>query len=151
IGAREGKGADEAVRMIDEILNPRIPEIGERFRGKVVKTAEFGAFVNILPGTDGLVHISELKKGGQRIERVEDVVNVGDELDVIVLSVEQGLKMKIGLKPIWEGEEPPSLEEIQAMAAEKKERSRSRGDRGGDRGRGGDRDRGRGRPPRRDG
>jgi polyribonucleotide nucleotidyltransferase len=151
IGAREGKGADEAVRMIDEILNPRIPEIGERFRGKVVKTAEFGAFVNILPGTDGLVHISELKRDGQRVDRVEDVVNVGDELDVIVLSVEQGLKMKIGLKPIWEGEEPPSMEEIQAMAAEKKERSRSRGDRGGDRGRGGDRDRGRGRPPRRDG
>ena len=149
IGAREGEGADEAVRMIDEILNPRIPEIGERFRGKVVKTAEFGAFVNILPGTDGLVHISELKKGGQRIERVEDVVNVGDELDVIVLSVEQGLKMKIGLKPIWEGEEPPTLEEIQAMAAEKKERSRSRPPR--DRDRGGDRDRGRGRPPRREG
>ena len=147
IGAREGEGADEAVRMIDEILNPRIPEIGERFRGKVVKTADFGAFVNIMPGIDGLVHISELKKDGQRIDRVEDVVNVGDELDVIVLSVEQGLKMKIGLKPIWEGEEPPSLEEIQAMAAEKKERSRSRPPRGGDR----DRDRGRGRPPRRDG
>jgi polyribonucleotide nucleotidyltransferase len=148
IGAREGEGADEAVRMIDEILNPRVPEIGERFRGKVVKTADFGAFVNILPGTDGLVHISELKKDGQRIERVEDVVNVGDELDVIVLSVEHGLKMKVGLKPIWEGEEPPTMEEIQAMAAAKKERGSRprRDDRGGDRGRGGDRDRGR--PPR---
>jgi polyribonucleotide nucleotidyltransferase len=134
--------------MIDEILNPRVPEIGERFRGKVVKTADFGAFVNILPGTDGLVHISELKKDGQRIDRVEDVVNVGDELDVIVLSVEHGLKMKVGLKPIWEGEEPPSMEEIQAMAAAKKERGSRprRDDRGGDRGRGGDRDRGR--PPR---
>ena len=151
IGSREGAGADEAVRMIDEILNPRIPEVGERFHGKVVKTADFGAFVNILPGVDGLVHISELKKGGQRIERVEDVVNVGDELEVIVLSVEQGMKMKIGLKPLWEGEEPPTMEEIQAMAAEKAERNRSRGPRreGGDRGRGGDRDRGR--RPRRDG
>jgi polyribonucleotide nucleotidyltransferase len=146
IGAREGKGAEEAVRMIDEILNPRIPEVGERFHGKVVKAADFGAFVNILPGVDGLVHISELKKGGQRIDRVEDVVNVGDELDVIVLSVEQGLKMKVGLKPIWEGEEPPSMEEIQAMAAAKAERSRARPPRGGDR----DRDRGRGRPPRRE-
>jgi polyribonucleotide nucleotidyltransferase len=147
IGSREGQGADEAVRMIDEILNPRIPEVGERFHGKVVKTADFGAFVNILPGVDGLVHISELKKGGQRIDRVEDVVNVGDELEVIVLSVEQGMKMKIGLKPLWEGEEPPTMEEIQAMAAEKAERSRSRPPRGGDR----DRDRGRGRPPRREG
>ena len=148
IGAREGEGAEEAVRMIDEVLNPRVPEIGERFRGKVVKTADFGAFVNILPGTDGLVHISELKKDGQRIDRVEDVVNVGDELDVIVLSVEHGLKMKVGLKPIWEGEEPPTMEEILAMAAAKKERGSRprRDDRGGDRGRGGDRDRGR--PPR---
>jgi polyribonucleotide nucleotidyltransferase len=146
IGAREGQGAEEAVRMIDEILNPRIPEVGERFHGKVVKTADFGAFVNILPGVDGLVHISELKKDGQRIDRVEDVVNMGDELDVIVLSVEQGLKMKIGLKPIWEGEEPPSMEEIEAMAAAKAERNRSRPPRSG-----GDRDRGRGRPPRRDG
>jgi polyribonucleotide nucleotidyltransferase len=117
----------------------------------VVKTAEFGAFVNILPGTDGLVHISELKRDGQRVDRVEDVVNVGDELDVIVVSVEHGLKMKVGLRPIWEGEEPPTLEEIQAMAAEKRERSRSRPDRG--RPRSGDRDRDRGRrrggPPRR--
>jgi len=151
LGSKEGDGAERAWQMIEEILNPRVPEVGERFRGKVVKTAEFGAFVNILPGTDGLVHISELKRDGQRVERVEDVVNVGDELDVIVVSVEHGLKMKIGLRPIWEGEEPPTLEEIQAMAAEKRERSRSRPDRG--RPRGGDRDRDRGRrrggPPRR--
>jgi polyribonucleotide nucleotidyltransferase len=151
LGSKEGDGAERAWRMIEEILHPRVPEVGERFRGKVVKTAEFGAFVNILPGTDGLVHISELKRDGQRVERVEDVVNVGDELDVIVVSVEHGLKMKVGLRPIWEGEEPPTLEEIQAMAAEKKERSRSRPDRG--RPRSGDRDRDRGRrrggPPRR--
>jgi polyribonucleotide nucleotidyltransferase len=151
LGSKEGDGAERAWRMIEEILNPRVPEVGERFRGKVVKTAEFGAFVNILPGTDGLVHISELKRDGQRVDRVEDVVNVGDELDVIVVSVEHGLKMKVGLRPIWEGEEPPTLEEIQAMAAEKRERSRSRPDRG--RPRSGDRDRDRGRrrggPPRR--
>jgi polyribonucleotide nucleotidyltransferase len=133
IGSRDGESAERAIKMIDEILNPRIPEVGERFKGKVVKTAEFGAFVNILPGTDGLVHISELKRDGQRVDRVEDVVNVGDELDVIVLSVEQGLKMKIALKPIWEGEEPPTLDEIQAMAAEKRERSRTRRPRDGDR------------------
>jgi polyribonucleotide nucleotidyltransferase len=154
IGSREGEGAEKAQGMIEEILNPRVPELGERFRGKVVKTAEFGAFVNILPGIDGLVHISELKRDGRRVDRVEDVVNVGDELDVIVLSVEQGLKMKIGLKPIWEGEEPPTLEEIQTMAAEKRERrprreDRDRGPRDRDRGDRRDRDRSRSRGPRR--
>jgi polyribonucleotide nucleotidyltransferase len=140
IGAHDGESADKAIGMIDEILNPRIPELGEVFHGKVVKVAEFGAFVNILPGTDGLVHISELKRGGERIERVEDVINVGDEVDVVVLSVEQGMKMKIGLRPVWEGETPPTKEEIEAMASEKRERRGSRD--GGDR----DRDRGRGRP-----
>jgi polyribonucleotide nucleotidyltransferase len=130
--------------MIDEILNPRIPEIGEVFHGKVVKIAEFGAFVSILPGTDGLVHISELKRGGERIDRVEDVLNVGDEIDVVVLSVEQGMKMKIGLRPIFEGETAPTKDEIEAMASEKRERRGSRDRDGGGRG-GRDRDRGRSR------
>ena len=136
--------------MIDEIVNPRIPEVGERFDGKVVKTTDFGAFVNLPPGNDGLVHISELKKDGQRIDRVEDVVNEGDELEVIVLEVEQGLKMKVGLKPIWEGEEPPTMEEIQAMAAAEGASGAGRaGDRGAVTATVAGRDRGR--PPRRDG
>ncbi|HWC32980.1 MAG TPA: polyribonucleotide nucleotidyltransferase [Actinomycetota bacterium] len=151
IGAREGEGAERASQMIDEILNPRMPEIGEVFHGKVVKTTTFGAFVNILPGTDGLVHISELRKGGERVQTVEDVVNIGDELDVVVLKIEQGLKPKIGLRPIWEGETPPTVDEINAEQAAKesrpprdRDRDRDGGERRGDRG-----DRGRRRPPRR--
>jgi polyribonucleotide nucleotidyltransferase len=145
IGSKEGDGAERAVQMIDEILNPRIPEIGERFQAKVVKTTTFGAFVSLLPGTDGLLHISKLGRG-KRVESVEDVVNVGDELEVIVSRVEEGGR-RISVDPIWEGEEAPSVEELQAKAAEKPEGGRPRG--GGDRRpRGGDRDRGR-RGPRR--
>jgi polyribonucleotide nucleotidyltransferase len=134
IGSRDGESAERATQMIDEILNPRIPEVGERFKGKVVKTTTFGAFVNILPGQDGLLHISKLGRG-KRVESVEDVVNIGDEIDVIVSRVEEGGR-RIAIDPIWEGEEPPSVEELQAAAA-----AESRGGRSGDRGRrgGGDR------------
>jgi polyribonucleotide nucleotidyltransferase len=159
LGSKEGDGAERAWRMIEEILNPRIPEVGEVFEGKVVKTTTFGAFVNILPGTDGLVHISELRKDGNRVDAVEDVVNVGDELRVVVVKIEQGLKAKIGLRPLWEGEEPPSAEELVAeqernAARDRERRERRGGDRegrGGDR-RGGDRgrDRARARGPRRE-
>jgi polyribonucleotide nucleotidyltransferase len=133
IGSRDGESAERAIQMIDEILNPRIPEVGERFKGKVVKTTTFGAFVNILPGQDGLLHISKLGRG-KRVESVEDVVNVGDEIDVIVSRVEEGGR-RIAIDPIWEGEEPPSVEELQAAAAEESRSGRSgdRGRRGGER------------------
>ena len=148
LGSREGDGAERAWQMIEEILNPRIPEIGERFKGKVVKTTSFGAFVSLMPGTDGLLHISKLGRG-KRVEVVEDVVNVGDEIDVIVSRVEEGGR-RISVDPIWEGEEPPTIEELQAR--NEQQASRPRGDRRGDRDRGRDRDRDRGRrrsgPPR---
>jgi polyribonucleotide nucleotidyltransferase len=158
IGAKEGEGAERAIGMIDEILNPRIPEVGERFKGKVVKTTTFGAFVNLLPGTDGLLHISKLGRG-KRIETVEDVVNVGDEIEVIVTGVEEGGR-RISIDPLWEGDD----QEVQQVLERAKERGapeRGRGDRG-DRGRGdrprGDRGRGEGdrrrrgpRPPRSEG
>jgi polyribonucleotide nucleotidyltransferase len=116
--------------MIDEILNPRIPEVGEVFHGKVVKTTEFGAFVSILPGIDGLIHISELRRGGERVESVDDVVKVGDELDVVVVKIEPGIKLRVGLRPIWEGETPPSAEELKAEAEAARTERRDRGDRG---------------------
>ncbi|HZB04710.1 MAG TPA: polyribonucleotide nucleotidyltransferase [Actinomycetota bacterium] len=151
LGSREGDGAERAWQMIEEILNPRIPEIGERFRGKVVKTTTFGAFVNLLPGTDGLMHISKLGRG-KRVESVEEVINVGDEIDVIVSRVEEGGR-RISVDPIWEGEAPPTIEELKARSEQ--EASRPRGERRGGRDRG-DRDRGgrdrggrRGGPPRR--
>jgi len=141
IGSREGEGAERAIQMIDEILNPRIPEVGERFQGRVVKTTTFGAFVNILPGQDGLLHISKLGRG-KRVSSVEEVVNVGDELEVIVTRVEEGGR-RIAIDPIWEDMSDDDVKELLTRAQE--EPAAPRGDRGRDRDRGrGDRDRGRG-------
>ncbi len=109
IGSREGAGADEAARMIDEIANPKPVLVGERYHGTVVKTTTFGAFVNLVPGRDGLVHISKLGKG-KRLSRVEDAVKEGDALEVEVQEIDA--MGKISLKPVgeeWltpEGEEP---------------------------------------------
>src|SRR4051794_9757682 len=78
VGASDGPSAQAAVDRINAIANPQMPKVGERFLGTVVKTTPFGAFVSLLPGKDGLVHISKLG-GGKRIGKVEDVVNVGDK------------------------------------------------------------------------
>ena len=147
IGAREQGDADEARRRIDELANPRIPQVGEKFMGKVVKIVEFGAFVNLSGGTDGLVHISKL--GGEiRLARVEDVLSEGDDLEVEVTEID--VRGKISLTPVTL---PPRVAELPADYAAKNPRvERPRRDSGGDRGRdrgGRDRDRGP-RPPRRD-
>jgi polyribonucleotide nucleotidyltransferase len=97
IGSTGGEGADEAARMIDEIANPRPVLVGETYEGRVVKTTTFGAFVNLVPGRDGLVHISKLGKG-KRLSSVEEAVREGDDLTVLVEDIDpQG---KISLKPI---------------------------------------------------
>jgi polyribonucleotide nucleotidyltransferase len=102
IGSREGSGADDAAQMIDEIANPRPVLTGETYDGTVVKTTTFGAFVNLVPGRDGLVHISKLGKG-KRLSSVEEAVREGDKLTVLVEDIDaQG---KISLKPVgpeWE-------------------------------------------------
>ena len=87
VGSREGAGAEQAIHMIEEIANPRLPEVGERFEGTVVKTTTFGAFVNLTPGRDGLVHISKLGRG-KRLSTVEEAVNVGDKLPVEVQEID---------------------------------------------------------------
>ncbi len=74
---------DEAKEMVDLITNPPEPEMGVVYQGKVVNITSFGAFVNFLPGRDGLVHISKLG-GKRRLERVEEVLSMGDELEVVV-------------------------------------------------------------------
>ena len=76
IGATNGESAEAARTAINNIANPTMPEIGERYLGTVVKTTTFGAFVSLMPGKDGLLHISEIKKlaGGKRVENVEDVL-----------------------------------------------------------------------------
>ncbi len=104
IGSKEGEGADKAVEMIEQIANPRPLQVGERFDGRVVKTTTFGAFVNILPGRDGLVHISKLGRG-KRLASVEEAVKEGDPLTVEVQEVDPA--GKISLKPVGEGWDPP--------------------------------------------
>jgi polyribonucleotide nucleotidyltransferase len=105
IGSREGEGAEKAREMIEQIVNPKLPEVGERFEGTVVSTTTFGAFVNVTPGKDGLIHISKLGRG-KRIASVEDAVKVGDKLTVEVEDVDPQ-RGKIGLKPVGEGWDPP--------------------------------------------
>jgi polyribonucleotide nucleotidyltransferase len=100
VGAANGPSAQAAVDRINAIANPQMPKVGERFLGTVVKTTPFGAFVSLLPGKDGLVHISKLG-GGRRIGKVEDVVNVGDKLQVEITDIDA--RGKISLVPVAEG------------------------------------------------
>ena len=127
---------DEAERQIKLIIDPPSAEVGATYSGKVVNITKFGAFVNILPGRDGLVHISKLG-GGKRIDRVEDVVDLGDELEVVVEDVDPN--GKISLRPAGEGSEPGDG----AERAPRDRGDRERGGRDRDRDRSGrDRDRG---------
>jgi polyribonucleotide nucleotidyltransferase len=94
VGAADGPSAEAAIGMINAIANPQLPKVGERFLGTVVKTAAFGAFVSLLPGKDGLVHISKLGNG-KRIAKVEDVVKVGDKLRVEIADIDQRGKISL--------------------------------------------------------
>ncbi|MDE2387204.1 MAG: polyribonucleotide nucleotidyltransferase [Actinomycetales bacterium] len=105
IGATDGPSAEAAKAAINAIANPHVPEIGERFLGTVVKLAAFGAFVSLVPGKDGLLHISELKhlNAGKRVENVEDVLEVGQKLQVEITKIDD--RGKLSLAPVREGEE----------------------------------------------
>ncbi|MEU4672007.1 polyribonucleotide nucleotidyltransferase [Amycolatopsis sp. NPDC023774] len=94
VGAADGPSAESAIDLINAIANPQLPKVGERFLGTVVKTAAFGAFVSLLPGKDGLVHISKLGNG-KRIAKVEDVVNVGDKLRVEIADIDNRGKISL--------------------------------------------------------
>jgi len=96
VGATNGPSAQAAIDKINAIANPQLPTVGERFLGTVVKTTDFGAFVSLLPGRDGLVHISKLGKG-KRIAKVEDVVNVGDKLRVEIADIDKRGKISLVL------------------------------------------------------
>jgi polyribonucleotide nucleotidyltransferase len=97
IGATDGLKAEAALTAIRSIVSPQMPQVGERFLGTVVKTTAFGAFVSLVPGRDGLVHISKLGQG-KRVNKVEDVVNVGDKLQVEITEIDQ--RGKISLSPV---------------------------------------------------
>ncbi|MGA0850590.1 MAG: polyribonucleotide nucleotidyltransferase [Candidatus Nanopelagicaceae bacterium] len=100
IGATNGTAADAAKAQILGIADPKLPEVGERYNGTVVKLAAFGAFINLLPGKDGLLHVSQIRKmhGGKRIENLEDVMKVGDKVHVEIGEIDP--KGKLSLVPV---------------------------------------------------
>src|SRR5829696_1698995 len=101
IGSTDGAAVEEARRRIELILDPPTAELGAEYTGKVVNVTKFGAFVNILPGRDGLLHISKLGQG-KRIDRVEDVLNLGDEVTVRVDDIDNSGKLSLSMA----GDEP---------------------------------------------
>jgi polyribonucleotide nucleotidyltransferase len=100
IGAVDGPSAEAARAQVNAIANPTNPEVGEQFLGTVVKIATFGAFVSLLPGKDGLLHISEVRKlaGGKRVENVEDVLAVGQKILVEITKIDD--RGKLSLAPV---------------------------------------------------
>ena len=108
IGATNGEAADAARAAVNAIANPTMPEVGERYLGTVVKTTNFGAFVSLLPGKDGLLHISKLRAlaGGKRVEAVEDVLSVGQKVQVQIAEIDD--RGKLSLVPVVEEAEAAS-------------------------------------------
>jgi len=104
IGATDGPSAEAARAAINAIANPHMPEVGERFVGTVVKTTTFGAFVSLSPGKDGLLHISQIRKlvGGKRVENVEDVLSVGQKVQVEIGEIDP--RGKLSLHAVIEGD-----------------------------------------------
>ena len=140
IGATDGASAEAARAAINAIANPHIPEVGERFLGTVVKTTTFGAFVSLLPGRDGLLHITQIRKlhGGARIDNVDDVMKVGDKIQVEIREVDD--RGKLSLVPVEVVEREAAGENLGGHDEPRAREDRGdRGERGGYRG---DRDRG---------
>jgi len=104
IGATNGSSAEAARSQINAIANPQMPEVGERYLGTVVKLAAFGAFISLVPGRDGLLHVSQIRKmhGGKRIENLEEVMKIGDKIQVEIAEIDP--KGKFSLVPVLEGE-----------------------------------------------
>ncbi|HEX7460157.1 MAG TPA: S1 RNA-binding domain-containing protein, partial [Acidimicrobiales bacterium] len=118
IGAKDGTAVEEARRRISTILDPPLAEVGATYPGKVVNITKFGAFVNILPGRDGLLHISKIGQG-KRVERVEDVLELGQPVEVKVDDIDPQGKVSLSLA----GEAP--------AASGPSREGGGRGDRGG--------------------
>jgi len=102
ISSTDNAKVAEAKRQIELILDPPTAEVGAEYAGRVVNITKFGAFVNILPGRDGLLHISKIG-GSKRIDKVEDVLELGQEVQVVVEDVDPN--GKISLKPVGDGPE----------------------------------------------
>jgi len=142
VGATDGPSAEAARAAINAIANPHMPEVGERFLGTVVKTTTFGAFVSLLPGKDGLLHITQIRKlhGGRRIENIDDVIHIGDKIQVEIREIDD--RGKLSLVPVEVVEREAAGEDLSGGEGrgDRGDRPRS-GDRPGDRGErgGGDR------------
>jgi len=108
IAAAGGDGAQRALAYVESMM--QTAKLGQVYTGKVVRVTDFGAFVEILPGTDGMVHISQLSD--TRVEKVTDVVNVGDEIVVMVTDVSPDGKVRLSRQAVLEGW---TLEEAQAQ------------------------------------
>ncbi|WP_256792367.1 polyribonucleotide nucleotidyltransferase [Terrabacter sp. Ter38] len=119
IGAVDGPSAEAARAAVNAIANPTMPEVGERFLGTVVKTTTFGAFVSLLPGKDGLLHISEVRKlvGGKRIDSVDDVVKIGQKIQVELKEIDPRGKLSLAAV-LAEGDNGDSAAETDAPATE---------------------------------
>ncbi len=104
IASSDGASAEAARTMVNQIANPQMPEVGERFVGTVVKTTSFGAFVSLTPGKDGLLHISQVRRlvGGKRIDSVDDVLQVGQQVEVEIAEI--GDRGKLSLHAVIDGE-----------------------------------------------
>jgi polyribonucleotide nucleotidyltransferase len=150
IYATDGDKADAAINAIKSLTKE--PEVGDTYTGKVVKTTDFGAFVELKRGTDGLLHVSNVGPG--RVAHIEDVISRGDVLDVIVQEVDK-MRGRIGLKLVAKHEDGALVqpEELIERAKSAPPRERSERPRNGERrgGRGGGGSRGRDRGPRREG
>jgi polyribonucleotide nucleotidyltransferase len=127
IAATDGTSADKAREMVEGLTEDAV--VGRIYTGKVVRITDFGAFVEILPNTDGLVHISQLDT--ERVESVEDVVKVGDEITVMVTSIDRENRVRLSRQAVLEGWTPE-----EAMERDKRSR-RPSGGRSGGRNRGG--------------
>lgn len=114
IGATNGEAAEAAKNAVNAIANPTMPEVGERYLGTVVKTTNFGAFVSLMPGKDGLLHISKLRPlaGGKRVEAVEDVVSVGQKIQVSIAEIDD--RGKLSLVPVVDEAEGSAEESVEA-------------------------------------
>jgi polyribonucleotide nucleotidyltransferase len=137
IGSKDGAAVTDAQKRIEQILDPPRANVGEVYTGKVVNITKFGAFVNILPGRDGLLHISKLGRG-KRVERVEDVLSLGSDVQVRVDDIDpQG---KVSLSPVSDASgvtesddgppaRPPSGSDRSRPAADRSGSDRPRPDR----------------------
>jgi len=129
VGATDGTSAEAARSAINAIANPHIPEIGERFLGTVVKTTTFGAFLSLLPGKDGLLHVTQIRKlhGGRRIENIDDVVHVGDKIQVEIREIDD--RGKLSLVPVEVLEREAAGEDLSGGEPSGEREQRDRGDR----------------------